>query len=214
MADAPPSQPDWPHHSSRPAPLRPTTPTAFAEPSFRPKRGGRWLRPAFPWLPPHALVLLASLALLAGVVAGVAAVMGGSRPPVAAAALAAQQQLRHLVGQLEECRGIESLLVMLPVGTERDATLVRLKRQQVSIDAWLRDNGPQLTARHGPQALMDLRESVRAWHVLQQRVAEAEVVQTRTGLARESRQLLTGPSAEAYRQMISLVDRLSLQQPS
>lgn len=92
LADAPPLRPDWPNHFSRPAPLRPTTQTGFAEPAFRPKRAGRQLRPAFPWLAPRTLGLLAGLALLAGVVAGVAAVMGGNRPPAAAAAPAADRK--------------------------------------------------------------------------------------------------------------------------
>jgi hypothetical protein len=213
-ADAPPLQPAWPDHFTRPAPLGPGGQPGFAGPAFRPPRAGRWLRPAFPWLAPRSLGLLAGLALLASVVVVVAMLMGGASSPAPATAPVAHRQLRHLIGQLEECRGIESLLVMLPSGPEREATLLRLQRQQKLIDTWLRDSNAWLAASHGAQAAADLREANATWRGLQQRVVQAEVVTGRTGLANESRQLLTGPSAAAYKRMVLLVEGLSLRQPS
>lgn len=194
---------------------RPTRPGALAaaglpgQMPLRPARQ-RWLQPAFPWLRPRAL-LLAGL-VSAGLAVPLVALLGRSPPPAASAVPLAPPQLRQLMGQMEECRGIESLLVMLANGPERDATLVRLDRQQRQIDTWLRDNGAWLAATHGAQALASLREASTAWRAEQQRVVQAEVVQARTGLAREARQLLTGPSAAAYKQMLQLVDGMAQRQ--
>lgn len=167
---------------------------------------------------PRSLALLAGvMVLVGGVAAGVAALMGqqaAPAAPVASTAPVAKHQLRQLVGQLEECRGIESLLVMLPNGPEREATLIRLQIQQKGIDTWLQDNNAWLTATHGTQAVAALREANTAWRALQERVVQAEVVEARTGLARESRQLLTGPSAAAYKRVVLLVESLAQSQPS
>lgn len=164
---------------------------------------------------PRSLALVACVAvLLIGVVAGVAALLGKQAEPVVATARVAKPQLRQLVGQLEECRGIESLLVMLANGPEREATLVRLQGQQREIDTWLQANSAWLTTTHGAQTVAELREANAAWRALQLRVVEAEVVEDRTGLARESRQLLTGPSAAAYRRVIDLVDGMAQRRPS
>lgn len=176
---------------------------------MRPSWAAVWLRPTFPWLAPRSLVLLALMAMLAGVIAAAASLMGwGSRPPPVAPPTT-QNQLRQLTGQMEECRGIESLLVMLPNGPERDATVVRLQLQHQVIDAWISGNSPWIISAFGPKALNDLRESYSAWRELQLRVVQTEVVSDRNGLANESRQLLTGPSAAAYQHMLQLVESLS-----
>lgn len=218
-AEPPPMQAAWPGGFTRPGGLSPAGYPGGAAghggPPFRPPQAGVRQQPALAWLAPRSLVLLAGvLVLVGGVAAGVASLLGNQARPVVSAAPVAKPQLRQLVGQLEECRGIESLLVMLANGPEREATLVRLQGQQQEIDAWLQQNNAWLTATHGAQAVAALREANAAWRALQQRVVQAEVVEARTGLARESRQLLTGPSAAAYRRVIDLVDGMAQRQPS
>jgi hypothetical protein len=213
-AAAPPIQAPWHGGATRPggpAPAGlPGGGAGHGGSPFRPQQ-----QPAFASVAPRSLALVACVAvLLIGVVAGVAALLGKQAEPVVATAKVAKPQLRQLVGQLEECRGIESLLVMLANGPEREATLVRLQGQQKEIDTWLQDNNAWLTTTHGAQAVTELREASAAWRALQLRVVEAEVVEDRTGLARESRQLLTGPSAAAYRRVIDLVDGMAQRRPS
>lgn len=214
-AGEPSSTAPWPDLATRPGALGAAERRAGkAGPALRRGAAGKWLQPAFPWLAPHSLGLLAGAVLLGGVVFGVEALLGGPTAPVVSSAPVVRNQLRHLTGQLEECRGIESLLVMLANGPEREATLLRLQRQQKLIDTWFQSNGAWLAASHGAQALADLRDANNAWRALQQRVVQADVVPGRTGLANESRQLLTGPSAAAYRRMVQLVEGLAQRQPS
>jgi hypothetical protein len=174
----------------------------------------RWLRPSFPWLAPRSLFVLVSLALLAVVIVVASSLMGWGAPPAPTAPPTARNQLRQLMGQMEECRGIESLLVMLPNGPERDATVVRLQLQHQLIDNWIEDNSSWVVASRGLKTLTDLREANAAWRGLQKRLVQTEVAADRTGLASESRQLLTGPSAAAYQHMVQLVETLSNPQPS
>ena len=55
---------------------------------------------------------------------------------------------------------------------------------------------------------------MRVVHIeAKQRIAEAEVVEGFNGRTRESRSLMAGPSAEAYRRVAGLIERLLLSQP-
>jgi hypothetical protein len=180
---------------------------------LRPPPPARWWRPGFPWLAPRGLALLAGAVLLVALAGALAALLGGPARPVVSAEPVVRNPMRQLLGQLEECRGIESLLVMLPSGAERDATLGRLQRQHQQIDTWLNDNSAWLSASHGAQAAAELHDANNAWRALQQRVVQAESAPGRTGLANESRQLLTGPSAEAYRRVVGLVEGMAQRQP-
>lgn len=214
MTDAAPLATVGEASSTAPWPDLATRPGALETAGRRAGPARKWLQPAFPWLAPQSLALLAGAVLLGGVVFGVEALLGRQTAPVVASAPVVRNQLRQLTGQLEECRGIESLLVMLADGPEREATLLRLQQQQTLIDTWFQLNGAWLAASHGAQALADLREANDAWRALQQRVVQADGAPGRTGLANESRQLLTGPSAAAYRRVVQLVEGLAQRQPA
>jgi hypothetical protein len=161
-----------------------------------------------------AWILAALLVLAAGV--GVTAWREMSAlwsPSAPQAAQAAQSPLRVLLTAVDECRGSESLLVMMPVGTERDETLQRLVRQQQRIDAWLRDHAGWLEAAQGPAALAALRDALTAWRGVQQQVIEADVQPEFDGRARASRSLMSGPSGEAYRRVVALLGSQINRQP-
>jgi len=180
-------------------------------PMPRPRTRTRWPVPAWPGRT-AGWVLGAGLLVGAGLLA-VQQLPALWQAPPAEVLPTAQQQLRLLHTAVDECRGAESLLVMLPEGTEREAALARMQRQQQVIDTWLRDNAAWLAAAHGVGSLNDLRASVAAWRKLQVRIAEAEVVQGFNGRARESRSLMAGPSGEAYRHLLALLDRLAQARP-
>lgn len=199
-------------------PLDPDTETGFLQPAPRPAQPAWWQRglprmpqwhwPAMPRLGRGFWLTLASLLLLAlAALAVQQASRFWSQPAVPEQPLP-QKPLRVLLSAVDECRGSESLLVMLPEGNEREAALERLQRQQRQIDLWLRENGAWLAATHGGPALLELRDAVTTWRQLQKRITEAEVVQAFNGRARESRNLMAGPSGEAYRHVLALVERL------
>ncbi len=180
-------------------------------PSFR-----RWLRARLRWLasprrrlPVLVLLALLLLALGLGTQQLVAARAQPPAPVPVPVVQVAAPQLRSLLGAVEECRGTESLLVMLPPGGEREAAVSKLQRHQRQIDAWLRDNGAWLAASHGQAVVVDLQEVTTAWRGLQQRIVQAEVVLGRNGLVREPRALMIGPSADAYRHLVTVLERLS-----
>jgi len=232
MARRPSSQPYYqrvsvPGMAPHFEPMGPPTEDGFLQPAPRPVRarssGLAW--PALRWQPRRIRTVLAVLGTAAGLAAVAALVAGGSwkglalpAPPWAAEPVqplpVAQNQLRQLLVAVDDCRGAESLLVMLPEGTERDAALERMQRQQRQTDAWLRDNAAWLAAAHGVHALSELRSAVTAWRQVQLRVAGAEVVDGFNGRARESRSLMAGPSGEAYRRVTGLIERLLQAQPN
>lgn len=217
---AAPHQPARPDYFTSPAPLGPAVHPGFpGHPGFSGSLSPRspilrWLRPNFPWLAPRSLVLLTALSLVVGGALVVRSALRSVTSPPSVSTPVVQSPLHQLKGQMEESRGIESLLVMLPKGAERDATVVRLQLQHQMIDSWINGNSQWITTTFGMKALIELREANQAWRELQLRVVQTEVVSDRTGLANESRQLLTGPSAAAYQQMVQLVDTLTSTQPS
>lgn len=167
-----------------------------------------WLQSDFPWLASPLRLVVGAVVLLVLGLAGQQLVIRLSQPPVQVLPVE-QQQLRRLMDQVEECRGTESLLVMLPPGAEREAAISRLQRQQRQINTWLRDNSSWLAASQGQQAVADLREAATAWQALQQRIADADAPTGRTGLVKEPRALMTGPSADAYRHLATALERLA-----
>ena len=203
-------------------PLMGDTEAGFLQPAPRPVAQAWWLRawagrpqwqaPAMPRFGRRAWLALALAVLLSALAAWLVAARPQMptlwSPPAPPEQPAPMKPLRVLLAAVDECRGSESLLVMLPEGNEREAALDRLQRQQRQIDVWLRENGPWLAATHGGPALLELREAVGDWRKLQRRITEAEVVEGFNGRARESRNLMAGPSGEAYRRVLALVDRL------
>ncbi|MES2718650.1 MAG: hypothetical protein V4795_22965 [Pseudomonadota bacterium] len=168
----------------------------------------RWLQSDLPWLAARLHLLVGALVLLLLGLGAQHLVAYLSQPPRTVLPVA-QQQLRSMLDQVEECRGTESLLVMLPPGTEREAAVGRLLRQQRLMDSWLRDNGGWLAAAHGPQAVAELRTAATAWRTLQQRIVEADASVGRTGLVQQSRVLMTGPSAQAYQRLVATLERIA-----
>lgn len=205
-------------------PMGPPTEDGFLEPAPRPARAPRW-RLHWPAMPRLAMPQIGRRAWqVLGAAAGLAAAALALQhmPPLPSPSLgwtpwsspqapeppAAPHPLRLLLNAVDDCRGAESLMVMLPAGDEREVALDRMQRQQRQIGLWLRENAAWLAAAHGSAALVELRAAVGDWQQLQRRIADAEVVDAVNGHARESRSLMAGPSAEAYRRVVALLDRL------
>ena len=84
-------------------------------------------------------------------------------PPAPPEQPAPMKPLRVLLAAVDECRGSESLLVMLPEGNEREAALDRLQRQQRQIDSLQQQVAhlqQQLAAAPGPGAFRSLRDEL------------------------------------------------------
>ncbi|GCL61790.1 hypothetical protein [Pseudaquabacterium pictum] len=164
-----------------------------------------WLRSDFPWLfrPWRAAVVGLTLVLL--VLGAQQAVSRLSRPPPQPVQ-AEVQALRALVSLVEECRGTESLLVLLPRGAERDAAIDRLHQQQAGVGDWLQRHDGWLVAAHGRASVDQLAAAAGTWHALQLRIVAAPPGDDRGGQTNASRVLTTGPSADAYATVVASVE--------
>lgn len=164
-----------------------------------------WLRTDFPWLFHPWRAALVGLTLLLLLLAAQHAVSRLSRPPQQPVQVEVQA-FRALLTLVEECRGTESLLVLLPAGGEREAAIDRLRHQQARVADWLQRNQGWLVTAHGRASVDRLTGAAADWYALQQRIAAVQPSGDRGGQTSESRVLTTGPSADAYATVVAQVE--------
>lgn len=167
-----------------------------------------WLRRDFPWLLKPGRAAVAGLVLLLLLMGSQQAVSHLKRVPQQPVQVEVQQ-LRTLLSLVEECRGTEALLLLLPAGEERDAAADKLLQQQARVTAWLQRNDDWLVAEHGRASVDSLAGAALGWWALQQRVVAAQPDAGRAGQASEARVLSTGPSADAYGVVVASVERMA-----
>ena len=175
---------------------------------FPPRLSTR-LRWAFPWLfsPVRMTLLVVTLAALA--FAGQKGVDYLSVPPPVAGARPESQLLRELGQQVDEARGLESLLVMIDGAIERRDMETRLLRHQERMGRWLAGHRTGLVAASDATQVAELQAALDGWWAVQRQIVDAvpQGVPNREGVAR-SRQLLTGESAEAFSRVQKAVNGL------